>query len=338
MQGLKDSLKTPVLAFIVCLLIGIYFEFGINKYFQIIVLYVMVNMIMSMSLNLVNGYTGQFSLGHAGFVAIGAYVSAFLSVQFPPTNAFCFLIYIASGGLAAALAGLVVGLPSLRLRGDYLAIVTLGFGEIVRVILLNLEVVGGARGYTGIAQFPRWNIFGMEFSRFAATYTITMIWVLITFFVIWRLIKSSYGLAFLSVRDDEIAAEAMGVPTTSTKVWAFIISSFFAGVSGALLAHITYYISPSTFTFIMSVNAIIMVVLGGMGSMTGSIVAAVVITILPEALRPLQAYTGSDYRMMIYSLFLVLLMIWRPQGLFGCDEFPDVWKRLTARIRGLNAK
>lgn len=342
MNWFKESLKVPVITFIVCLFGGLFFEFGTVPIVKLMTLMVMMNMIVAMSLNLVNGYTGQFSLGHAGFMAIGAYVAAFLSVTFPPfigvASYLSFAIYIIVGGFFAALAGFVVGLPSLRLRGDYLAIVTLGFGEIVRVVLLNLEVIGGARGYMGIPSFPSLNFFGIELSRFFGGYIMILFWVLMTFFVIWRLIKSSYGLAFLSVRDDEIAAEAMGVPTTRTKVWAFIVSSFFAGVAGAIYAFIINYLNPASFSFIISVNAIIMVVLGGMGSMSGSIVAAILITLLPEILRDLQTYTGVDLRMVIYSLFLVLLMIWRPQGLFGSEEIPDIWKKLVTKYKEKYAK
>jgi branched-chain amino acid transport system permease protein len=331
----KDSLKVPFLSFLACLVIGLAFQFGFSPFVQLMVLYVLVNMILAMSLNLVNGFTGQFSLGHAGFMAIGAYVSAYLSITVPPLAGMAvyisFFIYALAGGVAAALMGLLVGLPSLRLRGDYLAIVTLGFGEIVRVILLNMDVVGGARGMGEIPAIPRIDFELISITRFYSAYIVAILWVLITFFVIYRLIKSSYGLTFMSVRDDEIAAEAMGVPTTKTKIWAFVISSFFAGVAGSLFAHIANYLNPSTFSFLMSVNAVIMVVLGGMGSLTGSLVAAVFITLMPEALRPLQSMTGVDLRMIIYSLSLVLLMIMRPQGLFGSKELSYYWGRYVRK-------
>jgi branched-chain amino acid transport system permease protein len=221
----------------------------------------------------------------------------------------------------AAFAGLLVGLPSLRLKGDYLAIVTLGFGEIIRVALLNMDFLGGPRGYSGIPAFSSF-ITGFLFSSF---------WVLLCFFTIWRVMRSSHGRGFLSVREDEIAAEAMGINTTRMKVRAFVLSSFFAGTAGALFAHITSYINPSSFTFLQSVNAVIMVVLGGMGSMTGSLVAAVIVTVLPEALRPLQELTGIDLRMVIYSLALILVMILRPKGIFGEMEFTDLWRKYVRR-------
>lgn len=332
---MKKSLQLPVLSFLACILLGLIFDISFGPFVKLMVLYVMINMILGMSLNLVNGFTGQFSLGHAGFMAIGAYTSAYLSLNYPhlPGLAvyFSFFAFALMGGLAAAFAGLIVGIPSLRLRGDYLAIVTLGFGEIVRVLLLNLDAVGGARGLNEIPAVPRIDFEAFSISRFYSAYIMAAFWVLVTIFVIYRLIRSSYGLTFMSVRDDEIAAEAMGVNTTKTKVWAFIISSFFAGVAGALFAHVANYLNPATFSFLKSVDAVIMVVLGGMGSITGSLVAAVFITLMPEILRPLQSMTGVDLRMVIYALSLVLLMIWRPQGLFGNKELIHIWRRYVRR-------
>lgn len=292
----------------------------LNPYQQLILSYVAINIILATSLNLVNGFCGQFSLGHAGFMAIGAYVSGILSLHFQifegPIHFLNFPLYALAGGTVAGLAGWLVGVPSLRLRGDYLAIVTLGFGEIIRVILLNLEVVGGARGLYGIPG-PNNFFIGSVLAFFFAGGT----WVFL-----WRLTQSSYGRAFLSVREDEIASECMGVNTTRTKVFAFVVSSFFAGVGGSLFAHTTNYLNPASFQFMKSVDVVIMVVLGGMGSLTGSVIAAIFVTILPEALRPLQEHTGLDLRMVIYSLSLILLMILRPQGLFGTREWKDFLK------------
>jgi len=316
------TFRVPVLSLLVLLVLGVILDFGFNAYIQLLVLYVIINSIMAMSLNLVNGYTGQFSLGHAGFMAIGAYVAAFLSTQFPffATLPGIFITSI-GGGLLAAFAGWLVGLPSLRLKGDYLAIVTLGFGEIIRVALLNMDALGGARGISGIPSFP----------NFYASYAYACTWALICFFVIWRLVQSSHGRGFLSVREDEIAAQAMGINTTQMKVRAFVLSSFFAGIAGSLFSYITNFISPSTFTFLLSVNAVIMVVLGGMGSMTGSIVAAIFITAMPEILRSLQEITGVDLRMVIYSLLLILVMILRPKGLFGENEITDIWRKYVRK-------
>lgn len=331
MKALVNSLKIPFFVFIALWFCGLGMEFGVNGYIQLTLIYIMINMLMAMSLNLVNGYTGQFSLGHAGFMAIGAYVSAYFSTQFPAASGgfqiLSFFIYALAGGLAAALAGFCVGLPSLRLKGDYLAIVTLGFGEIIRVVLLNTPAVGGARGMYGIPGPVDWDLGesfgGLVISKFVIGYSQALLWVLICFFTIWRLIRSAHGRAFLSVREDEVAAEAMGVNTTLSKVRAFVLSSFFAGIAGSIFAHYANYLNPSSFSFMRSVDSVIMVVLGGMGSLSGSLLAAVFITVIPEILRPLQEITGVDLRMVIYSLSLILLMILRPKGLFGNAEITD---------------
>lgn len=331
------SLKTPLLVFAVCWIIGWGIDFGLNAFFQLMLIYTMINMLLAMSLNLVNGYTGQFSLGHAGFMATGAYVSAFMSTLFPVApgglQIVSFFIYAIAGGLVAAFAGFLVGLPSLRLKGDYLAIVTLGFGEIIRVVLLNMQAVGGARGMYGIPGPTDWDLGGFVVSKFIIGYSSALLWVLICFFTIWRLIRSSHGRAFLSVREDEVAAEAMGINTTQAKVRAFVLSSFFAGVAGSVFAHYANYLNPSSFSFMRSVDAVIMVVLGGMGSLTGSLLAAVFITLIPEVLRPLQEITGVDLRMVIYAASLVLLMILRPKGLFGTSEITDYLDRFTSRFK-----
>jgi branched-chain amino acid transport system permease protein len=289
------------------------FGYEISPYYARILLDAGINIILVLSLNLVNGFTGQFSMGHAGFMAIGGYVSAFLAMTFLAAfpslfaisgmNLLLFAGCLVSAGLVAAIAGYFVGLPSLRLKGDYLAIVTLGFGEIIRVVFLNIEKLGGARGLPGIPNWSSWwMIFGIA---------------LITWFVISRLTRASFGRAILSIRENEIAAESMGVPVTEYKVKAFVLGAFFAGIAGALFAHHQTIITPQQFDFNKSFEIIIMVVLGGMGSLAGSVVAAFFLTILKEALRSLQDITHLDLRMVIYSLLLIILMLVRPQGLFG---------------------
>jgi branched-chain amino acid transport system permease protein len=331
MKNLSHSLKVPLLSFVILWVCGWGIDFGFNSFIQLSLIYVMINMMLAMSLNLVNGYTGQFSLGHAGFMAVGAYTSAYLSTLIPilpgGLQIISYLLFALVGGLAAALAGWAVGLPSLRLKGDYLAIVTLGFAEIIRVVLLNTPAVGGARGMYGITGPSDWDLGGFVISKFIIGYSHALLWVLICFFTIWRLIRSSHGRAFLSVREDEVAAEAMGINTTQAKVRAFVLSSFFAGVAGSIFAHYANYLNPSTFSFMRSVDAVIMVVLGGMGSLSGSMLAAVFITVVPELLRPLQEVTGVDLRMVIYALSLILLMILRPKGLFGSQELNVIWNR-----------
>ncbi len=299
----------------------------LNPYYLSILIYAGINIILAVSLNLVNGFTGQFSMGHAGFMSVGGYFSAFLTTTYLAKNPELmsefqsFLVFLGSllaGGTIAALVGYGVGLPSLRLKGDYLAIVTLGFGEIIRVVVLNLDVVGGARGLPNIPGFSN---FGWVYSG-----------VMICIFVIWRIIHSSYGRGFLAVREDEIAAEAMGINTTQVKVRAFVIGSFFAGIAGGLFAHTLRYLNPQTFDFNRSFEIIIMVVLGGMGSITGSVVAAVFLTTLRELLRPLQEWTHIDFRMVIYSLMLIFTMLLRPQGLLGTRELFQRRKQLEPGV------
>lgn len=329
------SLRNPLISFVLFSIVGLVFEFSLNAYFQMLILYVLINALMGMSLNLVNGYTGQFSLGHAGFMAIGAYFSAWASTHFQvfpeSLNFFNFFVYSIFSGLLAAFAGYLVGQPSLRLRGDYLAIVTLGFGEIIRVVLLNLDFLGGPRGLSGITPFPEINFMGANIGRFYSTYVFASFWFLLCFFFIWRLIRSTHGRTFLAVREDEIAAQSLGVNTTRAKVMAFVFSSFFAGVAGSLFAHIATYINPSTFSFLKSIDSVIIVVLGGMGSISGSITAAIIVTLMPELLRSLQDLFGVDLRMIIYSLMLILIMLLRPKGIFGESELPDLWRKYVRK-------
>ena len=278
--------------------------------YQILVL-VGVNIILAVSLNLINGFTGQFSIGHAGFYAVGAYTSAalvryagplvrVLVSSFPTVaqDAVLLLMGLLGAALAAGLAGLAVGIPSLRLRGDYLAIVTLGFGEIIRVLILNIDAIGGARGFSGIPQL----------SNFFWVY----LFVLITIATVHNLVASSYGRAFVSIRDDEIAAEAMGVDTARFKVLSFVISSMFAGIAGGLFGHFTMYLHPNSFTFVASFYVIIMIVIGGLGSIEGAVLGAVVFTVVLEMFRGFGAF-----RLINFSVLLVLIMIYRPEGLLG---------------------
>jgi branched-chain amino acid transport system permease protein len=292
---------------------------NIEPYYFMIMMYAGINIILAVSLNLLNGFTGQFSMGHAGFMSVGGYTAAYFTTVLqesnpqifadPTTANLLFVVSMVLAGGAAAIAGYLVGLPSLRLKGDYLAIVTLGFGEIIRVIILNVDAIGGARGMPNI---PALTSFGWVFTL-----------VVVTIFTVWRVVNSSHGRAFLSVREDEVAAEAMGVHTTRAKVRAFVIGAVFAGIAGALFAHYLRYLNPQTFSFNKSFEIIIMVVLGGMGSITGSVIAAAFLTVIPEALRPLQEITKLDFRMVIYSLCLVILMLTRPNGLFGTREYTD---------------
>ena len=317
----KRTLLIPFVVLAACWGTGFLFENFLNAYFQTLIIYAGINIILAVSLNLINGITGQFSIGHAGFMAVGAYFSAWLTTTYPhwagPWTPLNFFLNTVAGGLLAAVAGFAVGQPSLRLKGDYLAIVTLGFGEIIRVVLLNIDAVGGARGMYGIPK--------------NADFFWTAAWVYICIMAISRLMRSTHGRAFLSIREDEIAAESVGINTTKYKVRAFVISSFFAGVAGSIFAHYLCYLNPSSFGFMKSIDVVVMVVLGGMGSLSGSLVAAVIITFLPEVLRPLQEFTKIDFRMVIYSLTLIFLMLTKPDGLFGKLEISDLWKKYAKR-------
>ena len=294
---------------------------GERSYYLQIALLCGCNAIAAVSLNLVNGATGQFSLGHAGFMAVGGYTAATLLHAISPDQLSIsiplFVLVLLLAGGAAAVAGYAVGKPSLRLRGDYLAIVTLGFGEIIRVVIENTPFLGGATGLSGISM-PA-DAFWIGLAVFATILTIR------------RLMLSTHGRAFLAVREDEVAAQAMGVDTTGYKVRAFVISAFFAGIAGALLGGLYHNLSPKSFTFVKSIEVVAMVVLGGLGSVTGSVVAAVLLTLLPEVLRPLQEATGLDFRMTLYSMTLILLMLFRPEGLLGQREVWDLWKKRRAR-------
>ena len=306
-----------LLGAILLALVASYFSDHLDPYFLRVIVTVGINIILAVSLNLVNGYTGQFSLGHAGFMCVGAYTSAVITMFVTPkilgnivppdqiSSSLVFLCAILISGIAAALIGLVVGIPSLRLKGDYLAIVTLGFGEIIRIVFLNIPAVGAARGLPGIPTYT--NLFWAYAFAF------------ITIYVVLSIVHSTYGRGFLAVHDDEIAAEAMGINTTRYKIIAFSVSAFFAGTAGALYAHLQTFISPNGFDFMRSIEIVVMVILGGMGNTLGVIAAAILLTILPEVLRPIE-----DYRMIIYSLLLIILMLTRPQGLFRLKFGPRV--------------
>ncbi len=345
-------------------------------YYYDILIGIGIAIVLAASLNLVNGHTGQFSLGHAGFMGIGAYFASMvtLGIQIPlvPYPEFAgatawmaalkgigwvlslavnsvlsllnawvgaanqlphpvqFVAALLVGGLAAAVAGLLVGVPSLRLKGDYLAIVTLGFNEIIRVVIQNAEPLGAQRGLGGMTLTT--NLF-WTFSTAA-----------LTIYVVWNLVHSTYGRGFIAVRDDEIAAEAMGINTTKYKVLAFVTAAFFAGLAGGLYAHFKQFITPDGFGFMKSVDIVVMVILGGMGSTVGVCIAAALLTILPEALRffaqsealekMTHFFTGGmspesqakalervqdlfANRMIFYSLLLIMIMLLRPQGLFA---------------------
>lgn len=308
------AINFAVVVLVFAVLMGMMATGMLSKYHQGIIIFILINVILASSLNLVTGFLGQLTLGHAGFMAVGAYASALFSVAFKGQmpNLLLLIISLIIGGIAASIVGIIIGIPALRLRGDYLAIITLGFGEVIRVIINNIKITGGAQGLTGIPRI----------ATFQTAFWIAALVIL----VLYRLTHSKQGRAILSIREDEVAAEAVGVRTTYYKVLGFAIAAGFAGVGGGLYAHYIAFLDPNTFGFMRSVEILVIVVLGGMGSLTGTIVAATVLTILPEALRGF-----SDFRMLLYSFMLIVMMLFRPQGLFGTGEFS--WQTLYDRTK-----
>ena len=294
----KNDLKMLVFALVIYgIIMGLTNAGMLNAFWQLNLIFAGINIILAASLNLINGYTGQFSLGHAGFMAVGAYVGVVVTTNFQ----MAFPVALLAGGVTAGLLGALIGLPTLRLRGDYLAIATLGLGEIVRIVIINVPYVGGAAGFKGIPHHT--------------DFTWVFFLMLATLFIIKNFVNSRHGRACLAIRENEIAAESMGVNTTVYKVLAFTIGAFFAGVAGVLFGHNMYILSPASFTFMQSFNILIMVVMGGLGSMTGSIAGALVVTFLSAALA-----SFPNARMIVYALALILMMFYRPQGLFGYVE------------------
>ena len=276
----------------------------VDLYLQLILIYLGINIILTVSLNLVNGYMGEFSVGHAGFMAVGAYVASLLTVHLLPSGPamnFFFPLAVFAGGCAAALIGFLVAIPSFKTRGDYLAIVTLAFCMIVKSVLENIDAVGGPRGLLGMEKLT--------------TLPWVFFWTVLSLWFIRNLVYSKFGRGVLSIREDEIAADLMSVNTRQVKIIAFVISSFFAGIAGGLFAHALQFINPRMFDILKSTEILIMVYLGGIASISGSIIGAVLYTFLLEFLRPL-----GVWRMVLMPLMLVLLMIFRPHGIMGMRE------------------
>ncbi|MGE5551713.1 MAG: branched-chain amino acid ABC transporter permease [Bacteroidota bacterium] len=326
------QIKAVLIAFIV---LELFIWLGVvNEYWALVVMSLGINIILAVSLNLINGFTGQFSLGHAGFMAIGGYTAAVFSLNFVPKlieagvlpvlenirqtvgplpelylpfaklffpGGIVLLFTMICGGVLAALMGFLIGLPTLRLRGDYLAIATLGLGEIIRLSILNINYLGGATGMPRIPQY--------------ATVFSCLVVAVVTVMVIQNIIKSTHGRAMLAVREDEIAAESMGINTTRYKVAAFTIGAFFAGVAGALYAHTYYLVYPNSFSFMKTIDVLVMVVIGGQGSIGGSIAGAILFTVLNAFLS-----SFPTVRMVVFAVFLVVAMIFLPRGLLSVKD------------------
>ena len=287
----KKQIKQFIISFVIapaiygimmfCIQSGI-----ITYYWSGILITACINIVLATSLNLASGYLGQLTLGHAGFMSVGAYVSALCSIylQLP------FVLSLLVGSLVACVIGILIGIPTLRLKGDYLCIITLAFNEIIRVIMLNLHITNGAKGLMGIPA--------------NTDFTAAFISVVVTIYVIYSIVKSRHGRAIISIREDETASELAGIHTFYYKILAFAISAFFAGLAGGLYAHYMGMLVPKTFDYNKSVEILVMVVLGGLGNLKGSVIAAIVLTILPEYLRAF-----SEYRMLLYAVVLIAAMI-----------------------------
>ena len=309
----------------------------ITRYWTGILIMVGINIILATSLNIATGYLGQLPLGHAGFMAVGAYAGGIFMKATPMAELLkagdtaatipYILAALLISAVVAGIFGIIIGIPALRLRGDYLAIITLGFGEIIRVILTNIDSVLGFKftyGAAGLKRIPKFSEFDLVF-----------ICVVLSCTLIHMLMKSRHGRAVLSIRENEIAAESVGIPTTYYKTLAFVFSAMLAGIAGCLYAGYLGSLYPATFKFMKSIEILVMVVLGGMGSMLGSVLSATVLTVLPEALRQFE-----DLRMVLYSLVLVLMMIFRPVGLLGSYDFSmsRMLEKALSRIFGGKVK
>lgn len=302
---MKETVKANLM-WLACVLLGFGALQGLvvtgmlNAYYIQIVQQIGINILLAVGLNLIVGFSGQFSLGHAGFMAIGAYAVGIIGSSFPTYAGFA--LALLAGALLAGAIALVVGIPTLRLKGDYLAIATLGVAEIIRITIINWdEVTNGAAGITGIPLFTSWEMV------YAAVVLLTIL--------VMNFLRSPLGRATIAVREDEIAAESVGVNPTKMKVLAFVIGAMIAAVAGGLHAGYVSVIVPKDFAFMTSVNVLIIIVLGGLGSMTGTFVAAIVLGVLNVFLK-----SYADISMIVYSLALILLMIFRPGGLLGTKE------------------
>lgn len=291
----------------------------LSRHFKSLMVPVGINVILAVSLNLTVGYLGELTLGHAGFMSVGAYVGCIFSTTSGLPPMLSFLGGLILGGLAAAVAGLVIGIPVLRLKGDYLAIVTLAFGEIIRSVMVNLKITGGASGYKGIPML----------TDFTSNYTVVFVVLVLTILIISNLMRSRHGRAICSIRDNMIAAESVGINVTYYKIFAFVVAAFFAGIAGVLYGHHVGSLSPANFDYNKSIEILVIVVLGGMGSLKGSVIAAILITVLPEALREF-----ADFRLLAYSVVLIVMMLLNASPKFADLKARLRWGNLIKLVQG----
>ena len=314
---IKKHIKTIIS---ICIVLAVYFivvaligSRALSRHYQSLLVPIGINVILAVSLNLTVGFLGELTLGHAGFMSVGAYAGCMFSVYCDLPTAVEFPLALLIGGVTAAIFGVIIGIPALRLKGDYLAIVTLAFGEIIRSIITNLDFLGGAGGLKGITKYK----------DTSTGFTTVFVVLVITVIVIRNLVNSRHGRAICSIRDNVIAAESVGINVVFYKLLAFVMAAFFAGVAGVLYGHNLGILKPSTFDFNKSIEILVIVVLGGMGSITGSIISAIVITLLPEVLRGL-----DDYRLLIYAVVLIAMML-----LNNNPKFNAFKENVKAKIR-----
>lgn len=355
-----QKFSVPILLSLIFFTItGLAYAGVMDLYVQSVIMFIGINIILSASLNIINGYMGEFACGHAAFMAIGAYVSSVLNVCLfvkdkffgdpllpPELSLYFFPLVIFAGAVAAALAGMLVAIPSFKTRGDYLAIITIAANFIVTSTVINMDAIGGARGFMGMKKIT----FAME-DVIALPWM--LIWVILgTFFSIWllrRYVSSTYGKGIIAINQDEVAAEIMSVNTNRMKLMAFMLSSGLAGLAGGLFAHILGYINPNSFGILKSTECLVMVYLGGMGSLSGSVISAIVFTLLLEGLRFVIPWIDSGFhwlhlipdayqvsqvwKWVIIPLILVLLMQFRPEGIMGNKELSDIFPKLKKWYR-----
>ncbi|MGL5676277.1 MAG: branched-chain amino acid ABC transporter permease [Cellulosilyticaceae bacterium] len=313
----KPAFKSNKIMLFLCGILGAYLFLAVGMALDIISYYVsgiivsiLINVIMAVSLALVTGYLGELVLGHAGFMAVGAYTSAIITLNLDLPIYVEFPIALLAGGILASLVGILIGIPALRLKGDYLGIITLGFGEIIRIVLNNLKITNGAKGLSGIHGY----------SSFTITFFVTAVIIVL----IYRLLQTRHGRSIIAIRENEIAAECAGLSTFYFKTFAFAVAAFFAGIAGGLYAHYYQVLNPQSFGFLNSIEYLIIVVLGGMGNLFGTMIAAIVLGVLNEALRGF-----AEYRMLVYSMILIMMMVCKAKGI----TFKSIWQKIQQKMQ-----
>lgn len=292
----------------------------LNRQYTSLLVPIAINVILAVSLNLITGFLGELSLGHAGFMSIGAYVGALITINMDAPEIVELTLGLIAGGAVAAFFGFVIGMPVLRLNGDYLAIVTLGFGEIIKSVLISMKITNGAKGLQRIPLYTTYK-----------SYTLVFILMVISILAIMNIVKSRHGRAICSIRDNSIATQSIGINVSRFKVMTFVISAFFAGIAGVLYAHNVGILKPTTFDYNKSIEILVIVVLGGMGSIRGSVIAAIILTALPELLRG-----ADDFRMLLYAVVLIIIMLFNhskiKEGLLNNNVFGKFFKSNEEKV------